>query len=182
LNIAVAAAQDGRHTLLIDADARVSGLTRLARFDRKPGLTDLPGNTFPSALVHDWLLAEETTVRFVPAGTNLQGDTAGYFRSLAFRDGLPKLIGDHDLVIIDTPPVMSAAETIDIAAQADGAILVILPGTRLRHLTEARDRLALSGTPILGYIFNRAKVKEGYGYRYPYGYKDGYGYDSGMRG
>ena len=185
LNIAVAASEDGRRTLLIDADTRVRGLTRIARFDGRPGLTDLPTNTVPSDLVHDWSLAEQTTVRFVPAGTNLQGDTAGYFRSLAFRDGLPKLVGDHDLVIIDTPPLMSAAETIDIAARADGVILVILPGTRLRHLTEARDRLALSGTPILGYIFNRAKVKkEGYGYGYQYGdiYGYGYGSDAGARG
>ena len=74
------------------------------------------------------------------------------------------------MVIIDTPPAMSAAETSDIASQADGVVLVVSAGTPLRDLHDARQRLSISRTPILGYIFNRAKGSTGaYGYGYGYG-------------
>ena len=51
---------------------------------------------------------------------------------------------------------MSAAETTDLAAQADGVVLVVAPRNPVARLEDARQRLAMSGTPILGYVFNRA--------------------------
>jgi len=171
LNVAIAAAQDGRRPLLIDADERARGLTHLAGFIGEIGITDLGNGTPAGALVCEWTIANKITLPFVAAGSDLDGSTAGYFRSAAFRKALPILAENHDLIVIDSPPVMSAAETADLAAQADGVILVVRLGTPLRDLDDARQRLAMSGTPILGYVYNRAKGKShGYGYGYGYGY------------
>jgi Mrp family chromosome partitioning ATPase len=74
----------------------------------------------------------------------------------------------RDLVIIDTPPVMSASETADLAREVDGVVLVVREDAPLRDIADARDRINMSGTPILGYIFNRATSKEA-SYRYSYG-------------
>ena len=176
LNVAIAAAQDGRRPLLIDADERARGLTQLAGFMGEIGITDLGNGTPAGALVCEWTISSDIALPFIAAGSDLDGSTAGYFRSAAFRKALPILAENNDLIIIDSPPVMSAAETADLAAQADGVILVVRHGTPLRDLDGARQRLAMSGTPILGYVYNRAKGKShGYRYRYDYGY--GYGKD-----
>ena len=115
-------------------------------------------------------MINNTSLPFVPAGSRLDDSAAAYFRSSAFRDALPQLAVGYDMVIIDTPPAMSAAETSDIASQADGVVLVVSAGTPLRDLHDARQRLSISRTPILGYVFNRAKGSTGaYGYGYGYG-------------
>jgi protein-tyrosine kinase len=73
----------------------------------------------------------------------------------------------RQLVIIDTPPVMFASETADIAAEVDGVVLVVREGSPLRDLEDARSRIELSGTPIIGYIFNKASATDT-AYRYSY--------------
>ena len=170
LNIAFAAAKDGRRPLLIDADERARGLTRLSGLGIGRGLTDLTPGSSIADVIGDWQMLNNTSLSFVPAGSRLDDTAAAYFRSVAFRQSLPALVEGYDMAIIDTPPVMSAAETTDIAAQADGVVLVVTQGTPLRDLHDARQRLSISRTPILGYIFNRARGSTGaYGYGYGYG-------------
>ena len=170
LNIAFAAAKDGRRPLLIDADERARGLTRLSGLGIGLGLTDLTNGRPINDVIGEWGMMNNTSLPFVPAGSRLDDSAAAYFRSTSFRNALPQLTADYDMVIIDTPPAMSAAETGDIASQADGVVLVVSAGTPLRDLHDARQRLSISRTPILGYIFNRAKGSSGaYGYGYGYG-------------
>ncbi|MDX1745882.1 MAG: CpsD/CapB family tyrosine-protein kinase, partial [Halobacteriales archaeon] len=170
LNLAVAATKDGRRPLLIDADERERGLTRLAGFRNETGISDLGNGVGPSDVIHHWGMTDGTGLRFVPAGRDLEGNAASYFRSVEFRERLPKLFVDSDLVLIDSPPVMSAAETTDLAARVDGAVLVVPKGASLRDLDDARVRLSLAGVTILGYVYNRAQKSGGYGYGYGYGY------------
>jgi Mrp family chromosome partitioning ATPase len=68
-------------------------------------------------------------------------------------------------VVIDAPPLLAVAETVDLAAMADGVILVVRPGTPLAELQAARDQLDLSGAHLLGYVYNRASWEaSGFGY------------------
>ena len=156
LNVALVAANDGRKALLIDADGRTRGLTNLSGYRSAQGLANLVDGDDPHRLTHFLMLGGEAPVPLIPAGMQEQAETSGYFRSHAFRTTFPKLIVEHDLVLIDTPPVLSAAETSEIARLADGAILVVVPGTPLRQLAEAKERLTMTGKPILGYVFNRS--------------------------
>ena len=114
----------------------------------------------------------QTTIKglvFIPTGER-PPNPAELLLHKRFMNCLSVLTPRFDHIIIDSPPVMSAAETADLAAQADGVILVVRHGTPLRDLDDARQRLAMSGTPILGYVYNRAQGKShGYGYGYGYG-------------
>ncbi len=50
-------------------------------------------------------------------------------------------------------------------------MLVVENGTPLHLIEDAGGRIATVGTPILGYVFNRARVRGSrYGYRYGYSY------------
>jgi Mrp family chromosome partitioning ATPase/capsular polysaccharide biosynthesis protein len=162
LNLAIAAMTDGRHPLLIDGDERARGLTKLA------GIAEPASPNGKIGQGYQWPITPEQTIDFIASGRNLGTDISGYFRSIEFRRAFEEITADRDIVIIDAPPVMSASETAELAAEADGVVFVVEKDTPLREIADARDRIAISGTPILGYIFNRADFRTDKYYSYPY--------------
>jgi succinoglycan biosynthesis transport protein ExoP len=167
LNLAIAATRNGHRPLLVDADERVRGLTFLSGLTTEAGLTDLNGSNDSGVPLQRWVFLDGTEIDFVPAGVAVPESTAGLFGSGAFRKSLGTLIDGWPIVFIDSPPVMAAAETAALAAVADAVVLVVSEGTNLKDLENARDRLSISPSPIIGYIFNRATSSTGiagYGY------------------
>jgi capsular polysaccharide biosynthesis protein len=164
LNLAVVAMRDGRSPLLIDADERRQGLTFLAGLDDDDAIGVAIGQG------HRWAITPTEEIDFIASGRGLDGDIGGYFRTAEFRKELQSAMAGRELVIIDTPPVMLASETADLAAEVDGVVLVVREGSPLRDLEDARARIELSGTLIIGYIFNRASATDT-SYRYSYSHK-----------
>jgi capsular exopolysaccharide synthesis family protein len=164
LNLAISAIRDGRRVLLVDADERARGLTKLTRVPPSPGLTDLAAGELPlGACVSEYRLDAERRLPMIPAGTALT-EPAGFFRSPGFRKALAAVKEQADLVVVDSPPLLAVADTSAIASQADGIVVVVARGTRLRVLEEVRERLEFIGTPVLGYVFNRADLRRGRAY------------------
>jgi capsular exopolysaccharide synthesis family protein len=178
-NLAVAAARDGRRVLLCDADERVRGLTALAGTATAPGITDLADDEMPlEGCVADVPLLAGESLPFVPCGSR-PSDPAGFFRTPGFRKALGRVTEGGDLVVLDSPPLLAVADASAIAGQVDGIILVVAKGTPLKTLEEVRERLEFIGTPLLGYVFNRAEARGTSAYSYGY---DGYGYGHGHSG
>lgn len=170
LNLAVALSQEGRRLALVDADARVAGLTKMAGMEGQIGLTDLVqmGSDATSALQH-WMLSDDVRLRMAPVGIR-KVDATEFFRTSEYRHLVDRLHADYDLVLLDAPPILAVSETSAAAAAVDGIVLVVPRGTPVRVLEEVRDRLQFVGTPVLGYIFNKAAPRgAGYG-AYGYGY------------
>ncbi len=188
-NFAIAAAQPDRRVLLVDADERARGLSRLFKVDGRLGLTDLAASPDPTPAIYINRVAElKPDLGFIGAGSPA-GDTAAFFRSPSFRAALRKLRESAALVILDSPPLLAVADTTAMASQVDGIVLVVDHGSSLRGLAEVRQQLEFLGTPLLGYVYNRAPSngsRNGYGSygygRYGYGrYGYGYGDDSGPK-
>ncbi len=177
LNLALSAAQDGRDVLLVDADTRVRGLTRRLKAESTLGL---PGLADETTKITDVLvplqLGDGQAVPFIPARP-LGDDTAAFFRTPAFRRAMHRLSELTDLIIIDSPPLLLASDASAIATNVDGIVVVVSRGTPLKVLAEMRERLDRIGTPVLGYIYTKAKLSgAGYGdYAYRYNYSYGYG-------
>jgi Mrp family chromosome partitioning ATPase len=106
-------------------------------------------------------------VRFVPVGQRTI-DPAGYFRTGEFHRSMSLIKDGTDVVIVDAPPILAVAETSAIAAHVDGIVLVVTRGTRLSRLEEVRQRLEFVGTPLIGYVFNRARSSKRDAYTYSY--------------
>ena len=144
-------------------DSRLRGLTDLVQYD------DLE---LRDCLVR-WKVNGDQQIMMLPAGSRL-APGAGLFRKEAFAKVMTEIRDTGALVLLDSPPILAAAETLDIAAQVDGILLVVEQGASLQALDEARARLEMTGKPLLGYVFNRATYRSGgYGKYYMYGY--GYG-------
>ena len=126
----------------------------------------------------EWHFAEGYEVNLLPAGTDSEG-AAAFFRSPEFRKAMTRVKSAADLVLIDTPPALAVSETADIAAEADAIVIVVKQGTPLEALEDVRSRLAMTSTPILGYVFNRSTPPRFGDSRYSAYYRGGYQYGQG---
>jgi Mrp family chromosome partitioning ATPase len=166
LNLAIAAARDGRRVLVADVDLRVRGLTKLVELEGRLGFADLAeGLTALDACVTAVRLGEDRRLEVLPAGSEV-ADPAVFFRGAGFKKAINRLGQQGELVICDAPPVLAVSDTSAIAAQVDGIVVVVTPRTPLADLTELRARLEFAGTPILGYVYNRSPQARGRAYGY----------------
>ena len=126
LNLSIAAAQDGRKVLLVDAHERARGLTFLSGLLDSFGVSDLNSPVDVDRAIHQWDMADGSRLEFVPAGSGVVGNTATFFRSEGFRAALNILLDGREIAIVNAPPVMATAETTDIGAAVDGIVLVVI--------------------------------------------------------
>ena len=68
---------------------------------------------------------------------------------------LQEVAGYYDFVIIDTPPILVATETLSIASMTDGVLLVSRPGViDANNARAAQEKLKMTNANILGLIVN----------------------------
>lgn len=154
-NLAVAFAEAGRRTILVDADLRQPGLDRIFELDNRAGLTtwlagtditpkDALGETSAEGL---WVL---TSGPLPPSPVQLLG-------SERMQVLLQHLDDMADLVIIDSPGMSGVTDAAILSTMADATLLVVRAGrTRRGAVRQAREGLSRVGGPILGVVVNRA--------------------------
>lgn len=161
-NLAVALAQAGDPTLLIDADLRQPGLHRLFGAAGEAGVSTFlreGGDTPPLAATG------VPGLRLLPAGPT-PPDPAALLASDRFRALLAWAREAATFVIIDAPPVTAVADALAIAAVADGTLLIVRAGhTRRPAAQRARDQLARVGAHLLGAVLTDTQAERGE-YRY----------------
>ncbi|GAB4166432.1 MAG: chain length determinant protein tyrosine kinase EpsG [Rhodocyclaceae bacterium] len=151
-NLAVVFSQLGERTLLIDADLRHPRQHVLFKLDNRSGLSA-------------WLAgrAQAEAIQTVPGFTGLAVLTAGAVppnpQELLGRAQLPALLervgADHDVVLIDTPAMETAADAQTVGARAGAALLVARKDhSRLPDLQALAGALADSGARVVGSVMN----------------------------
>jgi len=167
-NFAVIMAQAGKRVLLIDADLRKGHLQKAFGLPRKGGLADvLAGDMTPEQAIH---------IQVIP---NLDVLTTGAYpfnpANMMLSSALGELLNDfsqrYDLVVIDSPPVLVAADAAAVAAHAGAVLLVARDNlTQLGELNESVKRLAHAGQQVNGVVFNGMDLSRrhygSYGYKY----------------
>jgi succinoglycan biosynthesis transport protein ExoP len=149
-NLAVTAARTGLRVLLVDADLR------------KPSISTLFGVETPRGLAH--LLAgqklkvrvdtAEPNLRIIGAGT-VPPNPAELLASPRAAAIWQQLRQQADLVIVDTPPVLSVADALEITHHADWVLLTVRSRQSREHqLLGALERLTRVGSPITGVVWS----------------------------
>jgi Mrp family chromosome partitioning ATPase len=170
LQLAMAASRDGRRVVLVDADIRAQGLTRMLGVTHRTGLTELATSHLEvDKSVHYLPVSEELLLPVVAAGGKID-DPGSFFRAPGFRKALQRIKDEAELVILDSSPLLAVADTSVIAGQVGGLIIVVDHQTRLDQLQQLRQRLAFVSTPVLGYVYNRSDTPVLT--EYAYGYTD----------
>jgi len=167
-NLAVTFAQQRMRVLLVDCDIRRSRLHTLFGCDRLPGLTEV---LVRQATLDDTIrptLVEG--LHLLPAGT-LVPNVSELLGSDRMKDLLAELSTRYDLVLVDTPPVLAAADAEILGVQTDAALVVIRAGQTERQPAQyAVQQLRAIGARVVGGVLNDPDEKvSGYG-RYTYYY------------
>lgn len=88
-----------------------------------------------------------------------------------------------DIILIDTPPLGSVADALNIAKHCDGTVLVVRSGdTPRKAVANSVQLLKRTEVPLLGIVLNRAKVDGSNLYYKKYYGRSGYGYYYGGGG
>jgi len=162
LNLAMAVALTGRKVVLVDTDLRRSGLRRMLEVHETKGITDLlMGEAeLPEVLQRH----EETGLLFITSGKQVL-NPAELLDSRAMRDLMARLRAETDLIVLDSPPVLSVADTLVLSGLADVVLMVAVAGESHRHdLQLARQLLSHVGESITGVVLNKVGHRAGYGY------------------
>lgn len=84
-------------------------------------------------------------------------DSPGYLAAQRVAEAVTDLSNEFDVVIIDSTPVLTIADTAAVSRLADAVILVAdARRTRLKTLQRALSRLELVGAPVVGVVITRA--------------------------
>lgn len=171
-NFAAIMARTGKRVLLIDADMRKGHLNYYFDVERERGLSEvIAGNVPVSEAIRKALLPN---LDLLTTGV-LPPNPAELMMSPALARLLEGLSDDYDLLIVDTPPVLVAADTTGVAAQTGTVLLVARAGvTQMGELHESAKRLAQAGKAATGVLFNAIDLTRrhygSHGYKYG-GYK-----------
>jgi len=96
-------------------------------------------------------------------------------QSDAMKRLLAQARSDYDFVLIDAPPLLPVTDAALLAAESDGAVLVVHHGsTRRDEVSSSVARLDSVGARLLGTVVNMSPTPKRGTSRYGYGY--GYGY------
>jgi len=180
-NFAVVAAEAGSRVCLIDSDLRRPALHRLFGLQNGRGLS--------TALLHGFPLAElaqptATSRLSVLTSGPPPPNPAELVGSRRMRELFESAVPDFDLVLCDSPPVISVTDGIALAAQCDGVVLVIRAGMVAHEaLRRAAEQIEAVKSRILGVVLNSVDLRREGQYKYYRYYRSYQGYygDNGKK-
>ncbi|HJS04798.1 MAG TPA: polysaccharide biosynthesis tyrosine autokinase [Variovorax sp.] len=151
-NFAALMAAAGKRTLLIDADLRRGHTHQYFGLQRHGGLSELiAGSLTVQQTVHRQVVPN---LDFLATG-QLPPNPAELLVSDSFKTTLERLSEQYDLVVIDTPPVLVAADTSTVAVHAGTVLLVARADqSTMGELKESTRRLAMGGKAATGVLLN----------------------------
>ena len=177
-NFAALMAAAGKRTLLIDADLRRGHTHQYFGLQRHGGLSELiAGSLTVQQTVHRQLVP---SLDFLATG-QLPPNPAELLISDSFKSILERWSDQYDLVVIDAPPVLVAADTSTVATHVGTVLLVArAEQSTMGELKESTRRLAMGGKAATGVLLNGMNVRRrGYApYKYGRYRYTNYNYES----
>lgn len=162
-------AETGARTLLIDADLRNSEMRTaygIVCEEKLKGIVYyLAGKTSLENAIYRTNIPNGYMIPMASAIAN----PSILLESNNFKVMLEECAKHFDYIILDTPPLGSVADALNIATHCDGTVLVVRGSATPRKLVDnSIQMLRRTETPLLGVVLNRAKLtgKSGGYYRY----------------
>ena len=185
VNFALASANSGLRTLLVDADLRRPAINQIFGTRKEPGLSDvLAGKT-------DWREAVLESADFIMGGLDFDqlmrfpgienlkvlncgtqpGNVIDILDSANWTELMEELKGEFDMIIFDAPPTLLFVDSVMIAKHAsDGVVLVYKAGKIARGaLRRAKEQITGVSARMIGVVLNGVRASEmgpQYGYYY----------------
>ncbi len=173
-NLAIAMAEGGLKTLLMETDLRKPTIFRMFGIESTPGITDyLLGNYELSEVVRtvtDIMMGKMNIdkIMLTPGIDNLHIITCGtiplnpaeLMQSKKFKGLLGEMRDQYDIILMDAPPLVSAADALVLAMGTDGVLLTYRVGKVARGiLKRVKSQLEQIKANIIGVVLNGVKAE-----------------------
>jgi capsular exopolysaccharide synthesis family protein len=152
-----------RPTLVLDADLRSPDVGKFLEVENHPGVSELlSGETTLEKAIHR---VGSTNAYVLPAGSH-RVNPHHVMQGSRIDEMLNSLRDQFSTIVIDTPPVLSASESLVYAKAADLVVFCSLTDvSRAKQVRVAVDRLQATGANIAGAVLSGVSVGK-YVYRY----------------
>lgn len=165
-NMAVAFAQANKRVLLIDADLRKPTQHHIFGKSNRTGLTTA---LFKQKDIHEVIQQSDTeNLSLIHAGPTPPNPS-----ELLSSKQMAALIATtremFDVIIIDTPPILSVTDAQIVATQSDGVVLVVDSGKVKKDVAlKAKASLSHVNAKLIGVVLNNINRKHSDAYSYYY--------------
>lgn len=172
-NLAHLLGEGGKRVLVVDADLRRGRLHRYFGMERGTGLSDAIAGEVP---VQDVLRRTGSpNVTLLGAGT-IPPNPAEMLGSERFQCLLEQLAAAHDVVLVDTPPILAVTDAALVARHAGVTLFVLRSGKHpMREIGAAIRQFGRDGIRVQGIVMNDVPLGRGLGRRNYYYYHYKYG-------
>lgn len=172
INLAIAYANVGKRTLIIDTDMRKPRLQHVFPGGGKQGIADLlagDNQLDPGSLVHP---TSVDNLFYLPAGT-IPPNPVELLDSSRFDALLARLKSEFEMVILDAPPSLSMADAMILGKRTDGILLIARAfSTNKFAARQVAQKFQAARVRVLGVLLNNVDApSEGY-----YSYYSHYSY------
>ena len=176
-NLAVAMAQAGHRTILLDADFRKPGVHKLFNLSNSTGLSNLLRRD--RAAIEEAMQPTEQDQLLVITTGPLPPNPAELLRSNRMKAVLRELANAADYVVLDSPPIQAVTDAAILSSMVDGTLFVVDAGrTHRGTVLSAQEALGRASARVLGVVLNRVDAAAAYTYDY-YGAYGGPGTEIG---
>ncbi|RYY05190.1 MAG: tyrosine-protein kinase family protein, partial [Alphaproteobacteria bacterium] len=152
VHLALALSRLGRRVLVINCDLHGKPPSEWASSQAAgSGDNGLPGVTIPDG-------TDLHIITTLDCGT----DPVSYLNSTRFRTIIKSARSSYDIVICDTPPILSVPDAVVVGRASDALLLVSASDNMNREplSTEVSRRVASIGRPVCGVILTKADTQE----------------------
>lgn len=162
-NLGVAMAKLGLETVVVDTDLRRPTQHQIFGMANDKGVTDIlerdDDGDGADADVEEYLQLIDDKLQFLPSGSYSE-NPAELISSPSMHGLIAGLAETFDVVIMDAPPVLTAADAAVLSHMANGVVLVVESGrTGRRAARQAVTALQQAGAKILGAVLNQAPLR-----------------------
>lgn len=159
INLAVTIAQGNQRVLLVDCNFRRPGIRGAFRGTRPEGLSNV---LIGQAKLQDVITKTELDNLDVVTSGPTPPTPAELLGSNYMRDVIKEATEKYDRVIFDAPPVLLISDTLILATQVDGVILVARAvGNTKGALKRAREQFDRVNARVVGAVLNGAEARAG---------------------
>jgi non-specific protein-tyrosine kinase len=166
-NLGVVMAQAGKRVIIIDSDLRRPTQDKFFDLTNSHGLT----TALLDNLSHPATHLKNTKIRGLRVLTSgpIPPNPAEILSSQRMGQLIDALSAEADVLLFDTPPVLTVTDAAVLAPQTGGTLFVVQVGeTRRDTLIQAVDRIRNNNAQVLGVLLNRIKPSHGSYYYYQY--------------
>ncbi len=168
INMAIAMAQSGLRTLIVDSDMRRPRVHKALNIVNDLGLSNLiQGN----ATLDEVTKTTQTENLFAISCGEIPPNPLELLHTESFNKFLDEMREKYDRVILDSPPLAAVSDGLVLSHSVDAVVLILKFGqTRRELLKRSIEQLEAVGAPFMGCVLNDISADAGSAYAYSYYY------------